>query len=425
MMNQNDPGQIKAGALSGLTVLDLSRILAGPTATQLLGDLGAEIIKIERPGKGDDTRAWGPPFLKDVDGNDTDESAYYLSSNRNKQSVAINLASEEGRDLIRQLADTADILVENFKVGDLKRYGLDYEALSKRNEGLIYCSISGFGQTGPYASRAGYDFLIQGMGGIMSITGDPHEHPKSTGPMKVGVGIADVMCGMYATVGILAALEARHKTGTGQHIDISLLDSQIAWLVNQGTSYLVSDETPVPLGNGHPTIVPYETFPASDQAFILAVGNDGQFAKFCAAAGAPDLAEDARFTRNTDRVRHREVLIPILQELTREKTAIEWIDLLESVGVPCGPINSIPDVFADPQVQHREMKVDMSHPTSGNGAVSLIGNPLKLSETPVRYERPPPILGADTKAVLTEKLDLTDEEVANLAAARIIESSKT
>lgn len=423
-MNTNDQKESTAGALSGLTVLDLSRILAGPTATQLLGDLGAEIIKIERPGKGDDTRAWGPPFLKDAEGKDTEESAYYLSSNRNKQSVAINLASEEGRELIRQLADGADILVENFKVGDLARYGLDYEALSQRNPRLIYCSISGFGQTGPYAPRAGYDFLVQGMGGIMSITGDPLDHPQSTGPMKVGVGIADVMCGMYATVGILAALEARHKSDAGQHIDISLLDSQVAWLVNQGASYLVSGETPVPLGNGHPTIVPYETFPASDKAFILAVGNDGQFSKFCAAAGAGHLSADERFARNVDRVRNRHMLIPILRELTRQKSAAEWIEQLEDAGVPCGPINAIPDVFADPQVQHREMKLEMPHPTSGSGTVPLIGNPLKLSKTPIQYNRPPPVRAADTRSVLASKLHLSDEEMAELAEAGVIEDRK-
>lgn len=423
-MNKNDQNESKGGALSGLTVLDLSRILAGPTATQLLGDLGAEVIKIERPGKGDDTRAWGPPFLKDAEGNDTEESAYYLSSNRNKQSVAVNLASAEGRDLIRKLADGADILVENFKVGDLERYGLDYKTLSQRNPRLIYCSISGFGQTGPYAPRAGYDFLIQGMGGIMSITGDPIDHPQSTGPMKVGVGIADVMCGMYATVGILAALESRHKTGAGQHIDISLLDSQIAWLVNQGASYLVSGETPVPLGNGHPTIVPYETFPASDKAFILAVGNDGQFSKFCAAAGAEHLAVDDRFAKNTDRVRNRDVLIPLLQDLTRQKSAAEWIEVLEGAGVPCGPINSIPDVFADPQVQHRAMRVEMPHPTAGTGTVPLIGNPLNLSDTPVQYNRPPPVRAADTRDVLTSKLNLSDEEMAKLVESGVIEDRK-
>ncbi|MCE7998262.1 MAG: CoA transferase [Rhodobiaceae bacterium] len=423
-MNTNDQNQRKGGALCGLTVLDLSRILAGPTATQLLGDLGAEVIKIERPGKGDDTRAWGPPFLKDAEGNDTEESAYYLSSNRNKQSVAINLASAEGRDLIRQLADGADIVVENFKVGDLERYGLDYKSLSQRNPRLIYCSISGFGQTGPYAPRAGYDFLIQGMGGIMSITGDPIDHPQSTGPMKVGVGIADVMCGMYATVGILAALESRHKTGTGQHIDISLLDSQIAWLVNQGASYLVSGETPVPLGNGHPTIVPYETFPASDKAFILAVGNDGQFSKFCVAADAEHLAVDERFAKNTDRVRNRDVLIPLLQDLTRQKSAAEWIELLEGAGVPCGPINSIPDVFADPQVQHRAMRIEMPHPTAGTGTVPLIGNPLNLSDTPVQYNRPPPVRAADTRDVLTSKLKLSDEEMGKLVESGVIEDRK-
>ncbi|WOF72578.1 CaiB/BaiF CoA-transferase family protein [Parvibaculaceae bacterium PLY_AMNH_Bact1] len=423
-MKTDEQTQNGGGPLSGLTVLDLSRILAGPTATQLLGDLGAEIIKIERPGKGDDTRAWGPPFLQDAEGNDTEESAYYLSSNRNKKSVAINLANEEGRELIRQLADSADILVENFKVGDLARHGLDYKSLSQRNARLIYCSISGFGQTGPYAPRAGYDFLIQGMGGIMSITGDPVDQANSTGPMKVGVGIADVMCGMYATVGILAALEARHKTGTGQHIDISLLDTQVAWLVNQGASYLVSGETPVPLGNGHPTIVPYETFPGSDKAFILAVGNDGQFSKFCAVAGAEHLSSDKRFARNVDRVRNRDVLVPLLQGLTRKKSASEWIELLESAGVPCGPINTIPEAFADPQIQHREMKVEMPHPTSGSGSVSLIGNPLKLSKTPVQYDRPPPIRGADTKTVLASKLHLSEEEIAELAAAGVVEDKK-
>lgn len=410
------------GSLDGLRVLDLTRILAGPTATQLLGDLGAEIIKVERPGKGDDTRGWGPPFLKDAAARDTNESAYYLSSNRNKKSIAIDISSDEGRALIRQLADSSDILVENFKVGDLKRHCLDYASLSKRNERLIYCSISGFGQTGPYASRAGYDFLIQGMGGVMSITGDPSDAPNGSGPMKVGVGIADIMCGMYATVGILAAIEARHKTGKGQYIDVALLDSQIAWLANQGTSYLVSGETPKPLGNGHPTIVPYETFPGSDQSFILAVGNDAQFARFCSVAGQPQLAQDARFKQNVDRVRNREELIPILCDITKTRLASEWIALLEAQGVPCGPVNTIPDAFADAQVQHRSMKIDMPHTSAAEGSVSLIGNPIKFSDTPVQYKFAPPQLGQDTHEILTNILNLPLDDIQRLINQGVVES---
>ncbi|WP_428688424.1 CaiB/BaiF CoA transferase family protein, partial [Roseibium sp.] len=334
------------GALSGLLVLDLSRILAGPTCTQVLGDLGAEVIKIERPGRGDDTRGWGPPFLKDREGRETGESAYYLSTNRNKASVTIDLARPEGQKLVADLAEKADILVENFKVGDLKRRGLDYETLKARNPRLIYCSISGFGQTGPYAHRAGYDFLIQGMGGIMSLTGFPDEEDGTE--TKCGVGIADVMCGMYATVSILAALNHRHETGEGQYIDVSLLDAQVSWLINQGAGYLVSGEVPGRLGNGHPTIVPYETFPAADRSFILAVGNDSQFGKFCEVAGAPELAADPLYAKNADRVRNRKQLVPIIRRLTIEKSADEWIALLEEAGVPCGPVNDLGQVFSDP-----------------------------------------------------------------------------
>jgi crotonobetainyl-CoA:carnitine CoA-transferase CaiB-like acyl-CoA transferase len=412
-LSQKDPGP---GALAGLVVLDLSRILAGPTCTQILGDLGAEVIKIERPGKGDDTRGWGPPFLQDADGNETGESAYYLSSNRNKASVAIDLASEDGQRLIADLAAKADILVENFKVGDLKRRGLDYATLKKINPKLIYCSISGFGQTGPYAHRAGYDFLIQGMGGIMSLTGFPDEEGGTE--TKCGVGIADVMCGMYATVSILAALNHRHATGEGQQIDISLLDAQVSWLINQGTGYLLSGKVPGRLGNGHPTIVPYETFPGADQSFILAVGNDSQFRKFCDVAGAPELAGDPLYARNADRVRNRKQLIPIIRRLTIEKTAADWIAELEAVGVPCGPVNDLAQVFDDPQVKSREMRITLPHPLSDT--VDLIGSPINLEKTPVSYRNAPPLLGADTVNVLTRHLGLTPETLAELATRGIL-----
>ena len=405
-------------ALSGLIVLDLSRILAGPTCTQILGDLGAEVIKIERPGRGDDTRGWGPPFLKDSDGNETRESAYYLSSNRNKSSVAIDLASAEGQALIADLAAKADILVENFKVGDLKRRGLDYESLRVRNPKLIYCSISGFGQTGPYAHRAGYDFLIQGMGGIMSLTGFQDEDGGTE--TKCGVGIADIMCGMYATVSILAALNHRHESGEGQYIDISLLDAQVSWLINQGVAHLVSGDVPGRLGNGHPTIVPYETFPAADRSFILAVGNDGQFQKFCEIAGAEHLATDLRFAANADRVRNREQLVPIIRRLTIEKKAEVWIDLLETAGVPCGPVNDLAQVFSDPQVLARDMRISLPHPISDS--VDLIGSPIKMEKTPVAYKNAPPMLGADTGTVLSRYLGLTADKIKDLSARGILDT---
>ncbi|MGV2974115.1 CaiB/BaiF CoA transferase family protein [Roseibium alexandrii] len=416
-MQQTVPSK---GALSGLLVLDLSRILAGPTCTQILGDLGAEVIKIERPVRGDDTRGWGPPFLKNADGEETSESAYYLSSNRNKDSVAIDLASDEGQDLIRKLAAKADILVENFKVGDLKRRGLDYETLKAINPKLIYCSISGFGQTGPYSHRAGYDFLIQGMGGIMSLTGfDDEDGGTQT---KCGVGIADVMCGMYATVSILAAVHHRHRTGEGQYIDISLLDAQVSWLINQGVAHLVSGEVPGRLGNGHPTIVPYETFPGADGPFILAVGNDSQFQKFCDVAGAPELATDPLFAKNADRVRNRKTLVPKIRRLTIERDAADWIRGLEAAGVPCGPVNDLGQVFTDHQVLAREMKITLPHPVSG--AVDLIGSPIKMGKTPVDYRKAPPMLGADTQDVLQRHLELSDSEIAKLAERGILDLGK-
>ena len=399
--------------LAGIRVLDLTRILAGPICTQLLADLGAEVIKIERPGRGDDTRAWGPPFLKDGNGEETGESAYYLCANRGKRSVAVDLAGAEGQAIVRELARDSDVLIENFRRGALARYGLDYPSLAEAHPRLVYCSITGFGHTGPLADRAGYDFLIQGMGGIMSLTGD-----ADGGPMKVGVGIADVMCGMYATAAILAALHARGGTGRGQHIDLGLLDTQIAWLINQGAGYLTDGRVPPRRGNDHPTIVPYGLFPAADRPFILAVGNDGQFARFCAEAGQPEVAEDPRFATNPARVRHREVLIPILEEMTRARPADDWFDALDRLGVPAGPVNDLGEVFAHPQTAARGMRITLPHPTAGS--VDLIGNPIRFSDTPVDYGCAPPLLGADTDAVLAERLGLDAAALGDLRARGII-----
>ena len=387
---------LKDGPLTGLRVLDMSRILAGPTVGQLLGDLGADVIKIERPGKGDDTRAWGPPFVKDTDGNDTQESAYYLCANRNKRSVAVDIAHPDGQALLADIAASSDIMLENFKVGDLKRRGLDYETLSKRNPGLIYCSITGFGQTGPYAHRAGYDFLIQSMGGIMSVTGDPEGEPT-----KVGVGIADVMTGMYSTVAVLSALHARAQTGKGQHIDVALLDTQLSWLINMGTSYLTSGNVPTRMGNMHPTVVPYGAFEASDGWFSLAIGNDSQFAKFCVAAGIT-LHEDDRFTTNAGRVVNRDALMPEMFAATRSKTRAEWMEELEKAGVPCGPINDLADAIDNPHALERGSRVKQDYPHSDKGFVETLGNPIKLSGTPVTYRRPPPRVGEHTEEVLRE-----------------------
>ena len=402
-----------AQALSGLRVLDLSRILAGPTATQLLADLGAEVIKIERPGAGDDTRGWGPPFAADAGGQETGPSAYFLAANRGKHSVALNIAAPAGQDLIRRLAAHCDILVENFRPGDLARYGLDFATLGALNPRLIYCSISGFGQTGPNAHRAGYDFLVQAEGGLMSLTGAPD------GPsMKAGVGIADLMCGMYAVAGILAAVHARQSSGRGQHIDLALMDAQIAMLVNQGVGYLTDGKVPPRRGNDHPTIVPYGTFPACDGSFILAIGNDAQCARCAALAGAPGLARDARFETNAARVRNREVLIPLIGALTAGRAAADWLAACEGEGIPAGPVNDLAQVFASPQVAAREMTVQM--PLTSGLEVCLIGNPLRLSQTPVTYAKAPPELGADTGAVLGQLLGLTAEAIQDLAAAGII-----
>lgn len=408
-MTDRLPSQKASGPLAGLRVFDLTRILAGPTCTQLLGDLGADVIKIERPGQGDDTRKWGPPYIKNTAGEDTKESAYYLSSNRNKRSLAIDISKPEGQALARRLIAQSDILVENYKVGGLAKYGLSYDDLKEEFPGLIFCSITGFGQTGPYAPRAGYDYLAQGIGGIMSLTGE-----SDGAPMKVGVGIADVMCGMYASSAILAALHHRSKTGEGQHIDLALLDTQVSWLVNEGLNYLTSGKVPSRLGNEHANIVPYKVMPAADGFFILAVGNDRQFKSFCDYAGAPELAEDPRFVTNSDRVKNREALYALLPEVTKRKTQQEWVDGLAGIHVPSGPVNSLDQVFEDPQVKARGMKLTMPYPEAQSGEVDLIANPIKYSGTPVTYRRPPPTAGQHSQEVLHELLDLSEDEIAKL-----------
>jgi len=388
-----------AGPLNGVRVLDLTRILAGPSCTQLLGDLGADIIKIERPGGGDDTRNWGPPYIKDKDGNDTRESAYYLCANRNKRSVAIDMAKPEGAALIRELAASCDILVENFKVGGLKKYGLDYASMKDDFPQLVYCSITGFGQTGPNAHKAGYDLMAQGYGGIMSLTGDPDGEP-----MKVGVGITDIVCGMYASTAILAALRHRDLTGQSQQIDLGLVDSQVAWLINAGTNYLTSGQPPQRMGNQHPNIVPYQVFETADGHVIVAVGNDGQYRRLCELIERPDLADDERYTTNRARLENRDTLIPILTQIIKTRQKDEFLQGMDDKGIPAGPVNTVPEVFATDQVKARDMKITMDHPTAASGSVDLIGNPLKLSQTPVNYQRPPPTLGQHTREVLCELL---------------------
>jgi crotonobetainyl-CoA:carnitine CoA-transferase CaiB-like acyl-CoA transferase len=386
-------------AMSGVRVLDLSRILAGPSAAQLLGDLGADVVKVEKPGEGDDTRKWGPPFVQDADGQATTESAYYLCANRNKRSIEIDIASAEGQALILRLLENTDVLVENYKVGGLSGYGLAYDQIKAKFPRLVYCSITGFGQTGPYATRAGYDFLIQGMGGIMSLTGDPEGQP-----MKVGVGIADVMTGMYAAVGILAALRHRDLTGQGQQIDVSLLDAQVAWLINAGTSYLNTQENPVRLGNGHPNIVPYQVFATADDPIIIAAGNDKQFRKLCEIAGVAALADDPRFATNVARVNNRQAVVDLVSQALQKKPRVHWLAECEKVGVPSGPVNKLAQVFNDPHIQHRGAEVRMPHPLAGSGEVSLIANPLKLSETPVQYRYAPPIRNQHEKDILRDWL---------------------
>ena len=404
------------GPLSHLKVLDLSRILAGPWAGQLLGDYGADVLKIERPGVGDDTRGWGPPYVRDAAGNDTSDAAYYLCTNRNKRSVTVDFTREEGQRLVQQLAAQSDVLIENFKVGGLAAYGLDQASLRAEKKGLIYCSITGFGQSGPYAARAGYDFLIQGMGGLMSVTGRQDGEPGA-GPQKVGVALTDVLTGLYATTAILAALAHRERTGEGQHIDLALLDVQVASLANQTMNYLASGQAPVRTGNAHPNVVPYQDFPTADGDMILAVGNDGQFARLCAAIGTPELAADPRYATNGARVAHRDTLIPVLSAATRQRTTAEWIALLEARAVPCGPINNLAQVFADPHIKAHGVQFAMER----EGAeVQLVANPVRMSQTPVSYRLAPPTLGADTRAVLQERLGLSAAEIDALAASGVI-----
>lgn len=405
------------GALSHLRVLDLSRVLAGPWAGQILADLGADVIKVERPGSGDDTRAWGPPFLKDVRGENTSEAAYYLSANRNKRSVTIDFTQPEGQRLVRELAAKSDIVIENFKVGGLAAYGLDYQSLKAVNPKLIYCSITGFGQTGPYAKRAGYDFMIQGLGGLMSLTGRP-EGEEGAGPVKVGVALTDILTGLYSTVAILAALAHRDQTGIGQCIDMALLDVQVACLANQAMNYLTTGTPPKRLGNAHPNIVPYQDFPTADGDFILTVGNDGQFRKFAEVAGQPQWADDPRFTTNKQRVANRAELIPLIRQATVFKTTAEWVGQLEAAGVPCGPINDLAQMFQDPQVLARGLAVSLAHPLAGS--VPQVASPIRLSETPVEYRRAPPLLGEHTETVLGDVLGLDAGEVQRLRSAGVL-----
>lgn len=405
------------GALSHIRVLDLSRVLAGPWAGQIFGDLGAEVIKVERPGSGDDTRHWGPPYIKDAEGNDSREAAYFQSANRNKQSLTLDFTQPEGQRLVRELVAQCDVLLENFKVGGLAAYGLDYESLKVINPRLIYCSITGFGQTGPYAKRAGYDFMIQGLGGLMSLTGRP-EGEEGAGPMKVGVALTDILTGLYASVGVLAALNQREHSGIGQHIDVALLDVQVACLANQAMNYLTTGLSPKRLGNAHPNIVPYQDFPSADGNFILAVGNDGQFRKFCEVAGIAQLADDARFATNKARVAHRAELIPLLRQATVFKTTAQWIEQLETAGVPCGPINDLQQVFADPQVRARGLRLDL--PNALGSSTPQVASPLRLSATPVAYCSAPPLLGQHTEALLRRLLDMSEGQVAELREAGVI-----
>jgi crotonobetainyl-CoA:carnitine CoA-transferase CaiB-like acyl-CoA transferase len=405
------------GPLGHIRVLDLSRVLAGPWASQMLADFGAEVIKVERPGEGDDTRGWGPPFLTNADGSRGD-AAYYLSANRGKKSVAIDIAKPEGQNLIRALAAKSDILLENFKVGGLKKYGLDYQTLRPINLKLIYCSITGFGQDGPYAHRAGYDFMIQGMGGIMSITGVPDGEPGA-GPIKCGVAFADLFTGLYAVSGILAALVHRERSGEGQYIDVALLDSQVAVLANQGLNYLVSGSSPPRLGNAHPNIVPYQTFATKDGHIIITVGTDRQFREFCRIAALGALADDARFSSNHRRVENRTSLVALIAKAMTARTTQEWVDALEAAAIPCGPINSIAQVFADRQVLHRGMRVELAR--SDGVKTPAIANPIRLAKTPVGYERAAPLLGADTDEVLHSLLDIDKDKIAALRRSGVVE----
>ncbi|MGH1360385.1 MAG: CaiB/BaiF CoA transferase family protein [Burkholderiaceae bacterium] len=399
-----------AGPLAGKLVLDMSRVLAGPSCAQSLADLGAEVIKIERPGAGDDTRGWGPPFLKTPDGQDTPDAAYYLAANRGKQSVLADLTSEAGKNLIRELASKSDVLIENFKVGQLAKYGLDYESIRQLNPKLVYCSVTGFGQTGPLAHRAGYDFVIQGMSGFMSITGEADDQPGG-GPQKAGVAISDLMTGMVATQAILAALLHCERGGPGQHIDMALLDVMVSSLANMNTNYLASGKPPHRWGNAHPNVVPYQTFQTQDGWIIVAVGNNDQFRRFCEAGGKPELSADPRFASNALRIENRAELIQTLRPMLRDQTSQHWILHFEKVGVPCGPIATLDEVFENPQIKARGLRIDI--PREDAGQVKLVGNPIQFSETPIEYELPPPRLGEHTESVLKSHLGFSDEQVSH------------
>ncbi|MBU9121738.1 CoA transferase [Burkholderia multivorans] len=405
------------GALSHIRVLDLTRVLAGPWCAQTLADFGADVIKIERPGAGDGTRHWGPPYLKDAHGADTAEAAYYLAANRNKRSVTVDIATPEGQQIVRELAAQSDVVLENYKVGQLKKYGLDYASLRAVKPDLVYCSVTGFGQTGPYAHRAGYDFIVQGIGGFMSITGERDGVPGG-GPQKAGVAIADLATGLYSTIAVLAALAHRDRTGEGQYIDMALLDVQVALLANMNTNFLASGTPPVRWGNAHPNIVPYQTFQTSDGWIIVAVGNDGQFRKFVEAGGRPELADDERFATNPARVRHRDTLVPILAEMVKTRSKTAWIDALEAAGVPCGPINDLAEVFANEQIVARGMEVALPHPCGAD--VKLVRNPVRMSATPPDARTAPPLLGAHTDDVLRDMLGYDDARIAALKAKQAI-----
>ncbi len=403
--------------LDGVRVLDLSRILAGPWATQVLADFGADVIKVERPGVGDDTRTWGPPYLQDAEGRDTRESAYYLCANRGKRSVAIDFTTAEGQALLRELVMQCDVLVENYKVGGLKKYGLDFTSLQAINPRLVYCSITGYGQDGPYAQRAGYDAAIQAIGGLMSVTGEPDGAPGA-GPQKVGVAATDLMTGMYAATAILAALRHAERTGVGQQIDLALLDTQVAWLANQASNYLVGGVVPTRQGTAHPNIVPYQVMPAADGYFMLAVGNDGQFARLCEVIGEPQLASDPRYATNNARVAHREELVPYLQQRLRTRPAAQWLEALEKAVVPANPVNRIDQVFDDPQVQARGLRIELPH--AGGGSVPMVRNPLKFSATPLQYRQAAPVLGQHTREVLDEVLSIDDARLQALQAQGVV-----
>ena len=406
-----------SGPLHGIRVLDLSRILAGPWCTQALADLGAEVIKVERPRVGDDTRAWGPPFVKRPDGSETTDSAYFMAANRGKKSLTLDIARPEGQQIVRSMAAVSDVVIENFKVGDMKRYGLEWESLSALNPGLVYCSITGFGQTGPYRERAGYDFMIQAMGGLMSVTGE-RDDLAGGGPQKCGVPIADMMTGMYAALAIVSALFERAASGQGQYIDMSLLDTQVSWLANQNLNFLVSGQLPRRWGNAHPNLAPYQAFPTCDGDLILAIGNDRQFQRFCDAAGLAALNDDPRFVDNRSRLAHRDELVALVAAAMRARSTDEWLETLEAVGVPCGPINTLDRVFADPQVVHRGLRMDLPHLEAGK--VPQVANPIRYSRTLIEYEDAPPVLGQHTDQVLAELLRIEPGRIAELRREGIV-----